>query len=69
MRFGTGTRIVIGAAIFFLIFGISIMVSAHISSVACERKAVALGIAYTWDLGIGCFIETEPGKWVRAENL
>jgi len=69
MKIGTGTFVAVAASLTLLIAGTGVGITAHVGSHACERQAARLGTAYTWDLGVGCYIETEPGRWVSAKNL
>ena len=69
MKIRGGVLAAVIVSLFFLIVGVGIGVNAYISSRSCERQAAMHAAPYTWDLGVGCFVEIEPGKWVPADKL
>ena len=69
MKINGGTFVAVAVSLILLIAGAAVGIGAQISSQACERKAAIRAMAYIWDLGVGCFIEIEPGKWVAAKDL
>ena len=69
MKIKGGVFVAVTFSLILLIAGVAVGVGAQISSQACEEKAAKGAMAYTWDLGVGCYIEIAPGKWVSAEDM
>jgi len=69
MKMKAGTLVAVAISVFLLVAGVGVGITAHVSSYSCERKAAKLAVPYKWDLTVGCFIETENGKWVPADSL
>ena len=69
MKMKTSTLVAVALSVVLLVAGVAVGITAQISSYECERKATERAMPYTWDLGVGCYIETEQGKWVPADKL
>ncbi len=65
----TGTIVAAAFSVVLLVAGAAVAITAQVSSHECERKAKKLEVPYTWDLGTGCYLEKESGKWVPANSL
>lgn len=56
------------AILLLLIFIVVIAFAAILKKTQCEGGWEGSGMTAKWSIATGCLLETQPGKWIPADN-